>query len=100
MIELKSNTTEVCDVSKTTIYRENSPTIYARVNNLNFIAYIANQGCWWSFLYILNRAKKHTMIQGIKGKCLRTKPKHKTQFPLNPRNFSPIGINCQNGRKT
>jgi hypothetical protein len=28
------------DVSTTKIYRANSPTIYARVMNLNFIAYI------------------------------------------------------------
>jgi hypothetical protein len=38
-------------------------------------------------------------MQSMQGKCLRTKPKHKAQFPKNPRNFSPIGIHCQNGRK-
>jgi hypothetical protein len=67
------------------------------VNDLDFIAYIANQGCWWPFRYILNHAKQHTMMQSMQGKCLRTKPKHKTQFPLNPQNFSLIGIHCQNG---
>ena len=25
--------------------------------------------------------------------------KHKTQIPLNPLNFSPIGIDCRNGKK-
>jgi hypothetical protein len=29
----------------------------------------------------------------------RTKPKHTSQFHLNPWNFSPIGIHCQNGWK-
>jgi hypothetical protein len=99
MVALTSNTTKVCDVSKTTIYRANSPIIYACVNDLDFIAYIANQGCWWSFRYILNHAKQHTMMQSMQGKCLRTKPNHKTQFPINPQNFSPIGIHCQNGQK-
>jgi hypothetical protein len=43
-------------------------------------------------LYILNHAKNAR-------KMLRTKPKHEVQFPSNPRNFSPIGIHFQNGRK-
>ena len=47
-----SNATRVCDIGTTTIYRANSPTIYACVMNLNFIAYIANHYHWWSFLYI------------------------------------------------
>jgi hypothetical protein len=93
MVLLTSNTTKVCDVSKTTIYRANSPTIYARMNDLDFIAYIANQGCWWSFHYILNHAKHARQM-------LKNKPKHKSQFPLKPRNFSPIGIHYQNGQKT
>jgi hypothetical protein len=61
--------------------------------NLNFIAYIANQYCWWSFHYI------YSTMQSMQGKCLRTKQKHETQFLSNPQNFSPIGIHWQNGRK-
>jgi hypothetical protein len=41
----------------------------------------------------------YSTMQSMQGKCLRTKQKHRTQFPLNPRNFSPIGIHCQNGQK-
>ena len=55
-VALTSNTIKVCDVSRTTIYRANSPTIYARVNEHEFIAYIANHYRWWSFLYIQNHA--------------------------------------------
>jgi hypothetical protein len=40
MVLLTSNTTNIYDVSRTTIYRVNSPTIYACVNDLDFIAYI------------------------------------------------------------
>jgi hypothetical protein len=36
MVPLTSSTTKVCDVSRTIIYRANSPTIYARVNELEF----------------------------------------------------------------
>jgi hypothetical protein len=36
MIALTSNTTKICDVSRTTIYTANSPTIYARVYELDF----------------------------------------------------------------
>jgi hypothetical protein len=54
--------------------------------NLNFIAYIANQCCWWSLHYI------YSTMQSMQGECLRTKPKHEAQFPSNPQNFSPIGI--------
>jgi hypothetical protein len=75
MVALTSNTTKVCDVSRTTIYRVNSPTIYAHVNDLDFIAYIANQGCWWSFLYILNHAKQHTMMQKHERQMLKNKTK-------------------------
>jgi len=71
MVALTSNTTKVCDVSDTTIYRANSPTMYACVNELDFIAYIANQDCWWSFLYILDHAKD-TMHE---GKMLKNKTK-------------------------
>jgi hypothetical protein len=78
MVALTLNITKVCDISRTTIYRANSPTIYAGVNDLDFIAYVANQGCWWSFLYILNHAKKHTIMQSMKGKFLTTKPKYNT----------------------
>jgi hypothetical protein len=75
---LTSNTTKVCDVSRTTIYRANSLIIYARMNELDFIAYIANQYCWWSFLHILKYAKQHARMKSMKGTCLRIKPKHKT----------------------
>jgi hypothetical protein len=61
--------------------------------NLNFIACIANQCCWWSFHYI------YSTMQSMLGKCLKTKQKHEAQFPSNPQNFFPIGIHCQNGRK-
>jgi hypothetical protein len=75
-------------------YIEQTPPQSMRVwMNLNFIAYIANQCCWWSFHYI------YSTMQSIQGKCLRTKQKHETQFPSNPQNFSPIGIHYQNGRK-
>ena len=43
-VALTSNTTNACDVSRTKIYRANSPIIYARVMNLNFIAYITKEG--------------------------------------------------------
>jgi hypothetical protein len=46
MVALTSNTIKVCDVSRTTTYIANSPIIYADVNDLDFIAYIANQGYW------------------------------------------------------
>jgi hypothetical protein len=69
MVALTSNTTKVCDVSKNTIYRENFPTIYACVNDLDFIAYIANQGCWWTFLYILNHAKHERQMLKNKTKA-------------------------------
>jgi hypothetical protein len=55
--------------------------------NLNFIAYIGR------VLTI------YSTMQSMQGKCFGTKPKHKPQFPSNPRNFSPIRIHCQNGRK-
>jgi hypothetical protein len=51
-----------------------------------------------SSIYSTMQSNKLRM-QSTKGKCLRTKPKHKVQFPSNPQNFSPIGIHCQNGRK-
>ena len=35
-VALTSKATKACDVSRTTIYRANSPTIYARVNELEF----------------------------------------------------------------
>jgi hypothetical protein len=69
MVTLTSNTTKVCDASKTTIYRANSPTIYAHVNDLDFIAYISNQGCLWSFLYILNHAKYERQMLKNKTKA-------------------------------
>jgi hypothetical protein len=69
-----------------TIYRANSPppphthAIYARVNVLDFVAHIVKQGCWWSFLYILNHEKQDARTQCMKGKCLRTKPSIQTNF--------------------
>jgi hypothetical protein len=69
MVALTSNTTKVCDVRRTTIYRANSPIIYACVNDLDLIAYIANQGCWWSFLYILNNAKHERKMLKNKTKA-------------------------------
>jgi hypothetical protein len=88
MVTLTSNTTNVCDASITIIYRANSPTIYARVNELEFHCIYCQPMLLVEFsLYILNQV------------CLRTKPKHEAQFPSNHRNFSPIGIHCQNGWK-
>jgi ribosomal protein RSM22 (predicted rRNA methylase) len=92
MVALTSNTTKVCDVSKTTIYRENSLTIYAHVNDLDFIAYIVSK-------VVGGVSSIYSTMQSMQRKCLRTKPKHITKFPLNPRNFSTIGIYCQNGWK-
>jgi hypothetical protein len=77
MVALTLNTTKLCDVSKTTLYRANYPTIYARVNDLDFIAYIANQGYWWSFRYILNHAK-HAR------KMLKNKTKAQKPIPFKP----------------
>jgi hypothetical protein len=55
------------------------------MNELDIVAYNANQGCWWSFLYIvLNHAKQHARMQKYERKILKNKTKHKTQFALNP----------------
>jgi hypothetical protein len=49
--------------------------------NLNFIAYIINHYCWWSFHYILNHAKHERQMQDqdqsithISLKILETSP--------------------------
>ena len=55
-IVLTSNTTKVCDVSPTTYIVQTPPTIYARVYEHEFIAYIVNYYRWWSFHYIQNQA--------------------------------------------
>ena len=55
-VALTTKATKSCAVSRTTIYRANSPTIYACVNELDFIAYIVKYNLWWSFLYIYNHA--------------------------------------------
>jgi hypothetical protein len=83
----------ISDASRTIIYRANSPTIYACVNELEFHCIYCQPILLVEFpLYI-------STMQSMQAKCLRTKPKHEAQFPSNPRNFSPIGIHCQNGRK-
>ncbi len=80
-------------MSRTKIYRANSPTIYACVMNLNFIAYIVKKNLRWSLHYIFNHAR-----WCMRGKTLKHKPNLSIKpFPLNPLNFSPIGNNCQNG---
>ena len=80
-------------MSRTKIYRANSPTIYACVMNLNFIAYIVKINLRWSLHYIFNHAR-----WCMRGKTLKHKPNLSIKpFPLNPLNFSPIGNNCQNG---
>jgi len=85
-------------VSRTNIYRANSPTIYARVMNLNFIAYIVKHNLRESFHYIFNHAKQQTKKECMRGKTLKHKPILSIKpFPLNPLNFSPIGNKCQNG---
>jgi hypothetical protein len=100
-ILLTHSTTNARDVSRTNIYRANSPTIYARVMNLQIIAYIVKLNLWESFhyiyIYIFNHAthNKYEMHerQTLKNKpILRIKP-----FPLNPLNFSPIDNKYQNG---
>ena len=68
--------------------------------NLNFIAYIVKLNLWWSFLYIFAKTQHaYTWYTCMKGKCLSTKLKAQNQIPLNPLNFSPIGIDCRNGKK-
>jgi hypothetical protein len=58
MVTLTSNTTKVCDVSRTIIYRANSPSIYARVNELEFHCVYCQPILLVEFpLYILNHAK-------------------------------------------
>ena len=42
LVALTSNTTKVCDVSPITYIEQTPPTIYARVYEHEFIAYIAN----------------------------------------------------------
>jgi hypothetical protein len=73
---LTLNTTKVCDVSKTTIYRANSPTIYARMNDLDFIAYIANQGS----KVVGGVSDIYSTMQSMQGKCLRTNQSIKFNF--------------------
>jgi hypothetical protein len=92
MVTLTSITTKVSDASRTIIYSANSPTIYACVNELEFHCIYCQPMLLVEFpLYILNHAK-HARQR------LRNKTKE-AQFPSNPRNFSPIGIHCQNGPK-
>jgi hypothetical protein len=58
MVTLISNTKKVCDVSRTVVYRTNSPTIYARVNELEFHFIYCQPMLLVEFpLYILNHAK-------------------------------------------
>src|SRR3954466_7004326 len=84
-----SNSTKVCDIGTTTIYRANSPTIYACVMNLNFIAYIANHYHWWSFLYrYIPHAKQQQRCKSMRSKCTRTNLMHKPTS-LKPSKTSP-----------
>jgi hypothetical protein len=95
MVALISNTTKVCDVIKTTIYRANSPIIYARVNELDLIAYIANPMLLVEFPLYTQPFKATHKNAKHERQMLKNKTKHKTQFPINSRNFSPIGKNLE-----
>jgi hypothetical protein len=73
MVTIISITTKVSDASSA-----NSPTIYARVNELEFNCIYCQPILLVEFpLYILNHAKHERQM-------LRTKPKHEAQFPSNP----------------
>ena len=79
---LTSNTNKACDVSRTIttglfptiIYRANSPTMYARVMNLNFITSICRQNLRWGLLDILNHEKHQAKMDMNERKTLKHNP--------------------------
>jgi hypothetical protein len=99
MVALTSNTTKVCDVSRTTIYRANSPTIYACVNELEFHCIYCQLLLLVEFPLYTQPCKATSKYAKHDRQMLEHKAKAWNLIPLNPRNFSPIGIHCQNGQK-
>ena len=76
-------------MSRTNIYRANSPTIYARVMILNFIAYIVKHNLWESFHYIFNHAI-HNKYEMHERQTLKNKPiLSRKPFPLKPSKLLP-----------
>jgi hypothetical protein len=93
MVTLTSINKKVCDASRTIIHRANSPTIYARVNELEFHCIYCQPMLLVEFpLYILNH-EKHAR-QMLKNKTNAWSP-----ISFKPSKLLPIRIHCQNGRK-
>ena len=88
-ILLTQTITNTVYVSRTNIYRANSPTIYACVMNLNFIAYIVKNKLWESLHYIYNHAK-HNKDEMHERQTLKNKPiLSRKPFPLKPSKLLP-----------
>ena len=48
----------------------------------------------------MNKASLQDKRARMQAHVRQMQQKHKTQIPLNPLNFSPVGIDCRNGKKT
>jgi hypothetical protein len=88
MIALTSNITKIHYVSRTTIYRANYPTIYARVYKLNFHCIYCQPLSLVEFPLYTQPCKATTRIQSINGKSLSTKTQSINQF-LKPSKLLP-----------
>jgi hypothetical protein len=83
MVTLTSITKKVSDASRTIIYRANSPTIYACVNELEFHCIYCQPMLLVEFpLYILNHAKHARQI-------LKNKTKAWSPTPFKPSKLLP-----------
>jgi hypothetical protein len=83
MVTLTSITTKVSDASRTIIYRANSPTIYACVNELEFHGIYCQPMLLVEFpLYILNHAKHARQM-------LKNKTKVWSPIPFKPSKLLP-----------
>jgi len=85
-VALTSNTTKVCDVSITTIYRENSPTIYAHLKELEFHCIYCQPLPVMEFpLY----TKPCNKCKDKKGKCFKNKTQSIKPKSIKPSKTSP-----------
>src|SRR3954468_460936 len=77
-----SNTTKVCDIGTTTIYRAN-PHNLCMCDELEFHCIYCQSLLLVEFPLYIPHAKQQQRCKSMKGKCLETNSKHKP-FPLNP----------------